>query len=304
MEGTAAEAARGGSSSQVPHSPPQYRGSTDTEVEDCCPICLGSCGEPSFVMPCLHCFCYACIVQWANSKTQCPLCKRKIASILHSVRADNFEERVTVPPMTPPVILPASRAHREPDAPNPPRPGAHQEWETAGDVQDFVGGFQLPNWMSCFSANSAIQQTLHSWFCQSLEMLFETATPRAQHAHVPEQQHRGEDRYLPRQRDTHGATGQEEDSSSSPAPAPARSSVDEMPSTSSSATGGDPSTHPSASTTIHVEQQGSQEEPERLCPGSLKSIRGSDSSPEGPRRPRKRRASSLKGSPARRRPRH
>lgn len=302
MEGTAAEAARGtGSSSQVPRSPPHCRGSTDAEVENRCSICLGSWRKPSFVMPCLHCFCYACILQWADKRTQCPLCKR--ISMLHSVRADDdFEEHVIIPPMTPPVILPARRARREPDAPNPHRPGAHQWWETAGDVQDFVGGFELPNWMSCFSANSALQQTLHSWFCQSLEMLFETATPRAQYAHVPEQQHRREDRHLPRQRDTRGATGLEDISSLTPGPA--RSSVDEMPSTSSSATGGGPSTYPSASTAINVEQQESQEEPERLCLGPPNSIKGSDSSPEGPRRPRKRRASSPKGSPACRRPRH
>uniref|UniRef100_A0A8C3F381 RING-type E3 ubiquitin transferase n=1 Tax=Corvus moneduloides TaxID=1196302 RepID=A0A8C3F381_CORMO len=131
--GTAAPALQcaggSGSSSQVPHSPPQYRSSTDTEVEDCCPICLGSCGDPSFVMPCLHRFCYACILQWAKNKAWCPLCKRKMTSILHSV------------------------AQREPDAPNPPRPGDHQQGGTAGDVQDFVGGFQLPNWMSSFATS-------------------------------------------------------------------------------------------------------------------------------------------------------
>lgn len=304
MEGTAAEAARGSSSpSRVPPSPLQHRGSTDTEVEDRCPICLDSWREPSFVMPCLHCFCYDCILQWADNKTHCPLCKGKMTSILHSVRADDdFEEHVIIPPMTPPVVLPERRAHREPDIPSLHRPEAHQGRVTAGYVQHFVGSFQLPNWMSCFSANSALQQTLHSWFCQSLEMLFETATSRAQHTHVPEQQRCREDCHLPCQSDTCGATGWG-DSSSSLTPGPARSSVDEMPSTSSSATGGSPSTHPSASTTIHVEQE-SQDEPERMCPGPPNFVRGSDPSPGAPRRPQKRRARSPKGSPARRRPRH
>ncbi|XP_068058385.1 uncharacterized protein [Anomalospiza imberbis] len=304
MEGTAAEAARGsGSPSQVPPSTLQCRGSTDKEVEDRCPICLDSWREPSFVMPCLHRFCYACILRWADNKTQCPLCKGKMTSILHSLRADDdFEEHAITPPVTPPVVFPARRGHREPDAPNLHCPRAHQQWVTAGDVQHFVGGFQLPNWMSCFSANSAIQQTLHSWFCQSLEMLFETATSRAQHTHIPEQQRCREDRHLPHQWDTRGATGQE-DSSSSLTPDQARSSVDEMPSTSSSAIGWGPSTHPSASTTIHVEQE-PQEEPEMLCPGPPNFIRDSDPSAGEPRQPRKRRASSPKGSPARRRPRH
>ncbi|RMB99016.1 hypothetical protein DUI87_24562 [Hirundo rustica rustica] len=280
MEGTAAEGS--GSPSQDPPSTPQHRGSTDTEVEDRCPICLEGWREPSLVMPCQHCFCHACILQRADNKTQCPLCKGKMTFI--SVRADDdFEEHVIIPPMTAPGVLPAEGAHREPDAPNLQCPRAHQQWATAGDVQHFVGGFQLPNWMSCLSANSVVQQTLHLWFCQSLEMLFETATSRAQHTRVPEQQRCREDHHLPCQWDTRGATGQE-DSSSSLTPGPARSSVDEMPCTSSSALGCGPGIHPSDSTTIHVEQD-PLEESERLCPGPPNSIRGSDPSPRGPQRP-------------------
>uniref|UniRef100_A0A8C0C0U2 RING-type E3 ubiquitin transferase n=1 Tax=Buteo japonicus TaxID=224669 RepID=A0A8C0C0U2_9AVES len=49
-----------------------------------CPICLDSWEEASFVMPCLHQFCYACILRWAENKPECPLCKRRILSILHS----------------------------------------------------------------------------------------------------------------------------------------------------------------------------------------------------------------------------
>ncbi|XP_068058386.1 E3 ubiquitin-protein ligase Topors-like isoform X2 [Anomalospiza imberbis] len=129
MEGTAAEAARGsGSPSQVPPSTLQCRGSTDKEVEDRCPICLDSWREPSFVMPCLHRFCYACILRWADNKTQCPLCKGKMTSILHSLRADDdFEEHAITPPVTPPVVFPARRGHREPDAPNLHCPRAHQQ---------------------------------------------------------------------------------------------------------------------------------------------------------------------------------
>ncbi|XP_005053338.1 PREDICTED: uncharacterized protein LOC101812773 [Ficedula albicollis] len=304
MEGTAAEAARGsGSPSQDPPSPAQRRGNTNTEVEDHCPICLDSWREPSFVMPCLHCFCYACIRRWAKTKTQCPLCKGKMTSILHSVRADDdFKEVFIIPRATPPEVPPAGNAHREPDAPNLPRPEAHQQWVAEGDGQHFLGGFYLPNWMRCFSAGSALQQTLHSWFRQSLEMLFETVTSRTQRTSVPEQQRCREHHHCPCQRDTRGTTGQE-GSSSSPTPAPARSSADEMPSTSSSAIGWGPSTHPSASTTTHVEQQ-PQEEQERLRPGLPSFFRRGDPSLRGPQRPRKRRASSPKGFPPHRRPRY
>lgn len=292
MKVTAARAARGrGSPSQDPPSPPQRRGSRGTAVKDRCAICLDRCRKPSFVMPCLHFFCYACILWWANNKTQCPVCKKKMTSILHSVRADDdFEEHAIIPPMIAPVVLPASRARREPGAPDLHCPGEHQQWGTAGDVPSFVGGFELPNWMSCFSENPAILQTLHSWFCQGLEMLFATPAPRAQHTRVPEQRRRREDRHLPRRWDTRGATGQG-DSSSSPTPGPARSSLDEMPCMSSRDLCWGPEQEP-------------PEEPEWLFQSRRNFVRGRDPSPGGPQRPRKRRASSPKGSPARRRPRH
>uniref|UniRef100_A0A8B9RY45 RING-type E3 ubiquitin transferase n=1 Tax=Accipiter nisus TaxID=211598 RepID=A0A8B9RY45_9AVES len=60
------------------------RMSVATELGDRCPTCLGSWEEASFVLPCLHRFCYPCILQWVESKPECPLCKRRLLSILHS----------------------------------------------------------------------------------------------------------------------------------------------------------------------------------------------------------------------------
>uniref|UniRef100_A0A663EUJ6 RING-type E3 ubiquitin transferase n=1 Tax=Aquila chrysaetos chrysaetos TaxID=223781 RepID=A0A663EUJ6_AQUCH len=88
-----------GSTSLVPPSPPQHMESVAMEPEDHCPICLCSWEEASFVMPCLHRFCYPCILRWAESKPECPLCKRRILSILHSVRADDdYVEHIITPP--------------------------------------------------------------------------------------------------------------------------------------------------------------------------------------------------------------
>ncbi|KAJ7397969.1 PHD and RING finger domain-containing protein 1-like protein [Pitangus sulphuratus] len=297
MEAPAAVGARGSSSSPPsPSSPLQHTESTDTELEDHCPICLESWKEPSFVMPCLHRFCYACILQWADNKTECPLCKRRMTSILHSVQADDdFVEHVLAPPMTPPANSPPARgANREPDTPNFHHPEARQQQTATRDIQHLIGGFQLPNWMSCFSINPAIHQTLHSWFYQNLELLF--GTPRDQRARATEQQRRREGRHQPRQRDCGAAAGQEH-SPSSPTPGPARSSMDEMPGTSSTAIGRSPGRHTSAST--NVEQRESQGEP-----APPNSTGGSDPSPRGPQRPPKRKASSTEGSPAHRRPRH
>uniref|UniRef100_A0A8B9D2Y4 RING-type E3 ubiquitin transferase n=1 Tax=Anser brachyrhynchus TaxID=132585 RepID=A0A8B9D2Y4_9AVES len=43
-----------------------------------CPICLDSWVNPSYVVPCLHRFCFACIQRWAETKPECPLCKQRV----------------------------------------------------------------------------------------------------------------------------------------------------------------------------------------------------------------------------------
>uniref|UniRef100_A0A8C3QEG0 RING-type E3 ubiquitin transferase n=1 Tax=Geospiza parvula TaxID=87175 RepID=A0A8C3QEG0_GEOPR len=60
-----------------------------TEMDSCCPICLDSLKETSYIFPCLHQFCYTCILQWAENTPKCPLCKRRILSILHSKETEN-----------------------------------------------------------------------------------------------------------------------------------------------------------------------------------------------------------------------
>ncbi|XP_021236807.1 E3 ubiquitin-protein ligase Topors-like [Numida meleagris] len=66
-----------------------------TELDRRCPICLDSMDDASHVMPCLHQFCFGCIRRWVETRPKCPLCKRRVRSILHSVRADDsFEEFV------------------------------------------------------------------------------------------------------------------------------------------------------------------------------------------------------------------
>uniref|UniRef100_A0A8C0F1C3 RING-type E3 ubiquitin transferase n=1 Tax=Bubo bubo TaxID=30461 RepID=A0A8C0F1C3_BUBBB len=63
-----------------PWGPPQHMKSGATELDSRCPICLDSWEEASYVMPCLHQFCYNCILQWAETKPECSLCKRRITS--------------------------------------------------------------------------------------------------------------------------------------------------------------------------------------------------------------------------------
>uniref|UniRef100_A0A669QN46 RING-type E3 ubiquitin transferase n=1 Tax=Phasianus colchicus TaxID=9054 RepID=A0A669QN46_PHACC len=62
----------------------QQLDSMATELDRRCPICLDTMDDASHVMPCLHQFCFGCIRRWAESRPTCPLCKRRVESILHS----------------------------------------------------------------------------------------------------------------------------------------------------------------------------------------------------------------------------
>ncbi|XP_074992632.1 uncharacterized protein LOC142075332 [Calonectris borealis] len=148
-----------------------------TEVEEHCPICLGSWEEASFVMPCLHRFCYPCILRWAESKPECPLCKRRILSILHSVRADDdYVEHVITPSVTPAVVIHqaegAPRLRGREAAHDLHHPGAPRHWAAAGVPRRPVGGLQPPNWMNNFRNQPTLLQTLQSWVHQEMEEIF------------------------------------------------------------------------------------------------------------------------------------
>lgn len=55
--------------------------------EDSCAICLGAPQNKSFTDSCFHQFCFACLAEWAKVKAECPLCKQRFKSIIHSVRS-------------------------------------------------------------------------------------------------------------------------------------------------------------------------------------------------------------------------
>ncbi|KAN0062956.1 hypothetical protein ACQY0O_004778 [Thecaphora frezii] len=56
-----------------------------------CLICLGSIQDRTVLPACQHsCFCFECIIRWAELKRRCPLCQRDIgAYVIHSIRRDD-----------------------------------------------------------------------------------------------------------------------------------------------------------------------------------------------------------------------
>ena len=166
------------STSPAPPSPPQHVESMATDLDNRCPICLDSWEEASYVMPCLHQFCYACIVRWAESKPECPLCKRRIVSIVHSVRADDdFEEDVLTPSAASSVV-----GRQAGGAPS--RPAAHSPAPTEGQPVGTVprapvGGLHPSTWASLFRDHPALLQPLLTWVRQELGVIFGTWSSRA-----------------------------------------------------------------------------------------------------------------------------
>ncbi|KAK4815800.1 LOW QUALITY PROTEIN: hypothetical protein QYF61_007240 [Mycteria americana] len=145
-----------------------------TELADRCPICLDRREEASFVMPCLHQFCYPCILRWAESKPECPLCKRRIISLLHSVRADDdYREHVIMPSVPPSVIIhQVGGAPGHPSAHNLHHPGAPPPWAAEGVPRRPVGGLQPEEWMILFWDHPTLLKTLLPWVQPRLRQIF------------------------------------------------------------------------------------------------------------------------------------
>ena len=147
-----------------------------TERGDRCPVCLDSWDDAAYVMPCLHQFCYPCIVRWAESKPKCPLCKRRVQSIVHSVRADDdFKELV----VTAAGLASASAgtrqaggAPRDPPTHSPPRPATPRPLAADSAPRAPVGGLQPDAWASIFDDHPALLQRFLPWLQRQLRLVF------------------------------------------------------------------------------------------------------------------------------------
>ncbi|XP_075267643.1 uncharacterized protein LOC142358909 [Opisthocomus hoazin] len=270
-----------------------------TQLEERCPICLGSCEDTSYAMPFLHRFCYECILRWAESKPECPLCKRGTHSILHSVQADDDYREHVISPSTPPsdVIDQAEPAPSDPEDDDLQDHGSPKWWASEEVPRNPVNFFQPPNWLNSLQDQPWLLQTLQSWFHQGMVETFSCGlleTAMGIHRLDTEQ--------------PVWMLGASFQNPEAPGPRPApcdspdTSSVDDLPINSSAALAGGPSRHRSAPAAIPAEQEEPQQEPGEAVPGPSTSRRGRHRSPGRTRRPQKRRTGRSQGSPASKRP--
>ncbi|XP_019465666.1 uncharacterized protein LOC109363752 [Meleagris gallopavo] len=293
-----------------------------TELDRRCPICLDTMDDASYVMPCLHRFCFGCIQRWAESRPTCPLCKRSVGSILHSVRSDDsFQELV---------IGQQVRARTAPHHATP--------------VQEQTGA--APTWPSMFRQIPAVLRPLLPWLRQELRQLFmsDHRAASAAQRHVISglcyfgldegaltlwlhcslrsraasfvrrlvvQAARvcsGQVQHLPGPEASHAATGRE--GSPYPGPQPSRSTgednvEEELPVSSTAALSEGPSQPPSILAPGRTSQAAAQQEPGEAVPGPSSTGTGRECSRRAPRRAPKRRARNSEASaPPAKRPPH
>uniref|UniRef100_A0A8C5HLQ6 RING-type E3 ubiquitin transferase n=1 Tax=Gouania willdenowi TaxID=441366 RepID=A0A8C5HLQ6_GOUWI len=54
----------------------------DVSPDSKCAICLDSLNNVAHLDCCLHRFCFPCVKEWSNQKTDCPVCRQPFATIL------------------------------------------------------------------------------------------------------------------------------------------------------------------------------------------------------------------------------
>eukprot|EP00075_Anas_platyrhynchos_P013611 XP_027302864.1 E3 ubiquitin-protein ligase Topors-like [Anas platyrhynchos] len=141
-----------------------------TALESRCPICLDTWDNVGYVMPCLHQFCFRCIQQWVESKPECPLCKRRVSSIVHSVQADDKFKEVVIPAPAEASLItqPAGRARGRAATTDPRhRPAAPPS--AAGPA--LVGGLQPEVWASLFRDHPTLIHPVLPWLRQELRRI-------------------------------------------------------------------------------------------------------------------------------------
>lgn len=70
-------------------SPPQHMESMGIALDNLCPTCLDSWEKASYITSCLQQFCNTSMLWWAERKSKCRPCKKRVTSSLHLVRRDD-----------------------------------------------------------------------------------------------------------------------------------------------------------------------------------------------------------------------
>ncbi|RMC01065.1 hypothetical protein DUI87_22329 [Hirundo rustica rustica] len=148
-----------------------------TETEWNCPICRDARDDLAYVMPCLHQFCLACIMRWAEMQRVCPLCRELIEAVRFSVQTDSYidciftnsEESANASSWT--VITLGQLVKNSPYVESPSRAswGILSTADHGGTGTQLVGGLPPRVWAELFQREEHLLDPVVPWLRQELE---------------------------------------------------------------------------------------------------------------------------------------
>ncbi|XP_023800727.1 uncharacterized protein LOC111941756 [Cyanistes caeruleus] len=144
-----------------------------TEMSGNCAICQDTWDDVASALPCGHCFCRGCILQWAQINPVCPLCRIAIETVRVSDNAGESLDNVIKAPEQLPVAM--SQARRAPgsqneNSPQPPvliHPSSPQETPARA-----VGNVLPEIWAQLFRRRWELLHPVRTWLRRRTETVY------------------------------------------------------------------------------------------------------------------------------------
>lgn len=153
-----------------------------TETEWNCPICRDARDDLAYVMPCLHQFCLACIMRWAEMQRVCPLCRELIEAVRFSVQTDSYidcvftssEESANASTWTGITLGQLVKNSPFVESPSHAPRGTLSPADHGGTGTQPVGGLPPRVWAELFQREEHLLDPVVPWLRQELEAKYRT----------------------------------------------------------------------------------------------------------------------------------